>query len=363
MQISTSVRLTALSLCFVSSIATAEWRCDCTTIVDSCSAAVTVRESWVDVTSTSQQCARVDYFIDGAPFVALVVGGEARQDWLARSRDPDILIQSCQVCLDHADDTPPPAPVTDDADAQLIPVIEVSPQYPPAAAAGGIEGFAEVSYTVTPVGSVEGAAVTSSEPTGVFDQAALASIARWRYTIDEEREPVTLSHRFEFGLDAALMALAPARVEPATARQTSAERNQCVRELASYNYGEMIEISLMNVCAEPVIVYTCAEGMGRFSNQWICGSAERSQEALVPRGDDRAGRLVSLPSPDGGADFRYTQQLFVARAPNSQYWWLACSVGDIACRESGDQWVRSVNRQLAGVDPQDRIGRPLARAN
>lgn len=362
MEISTGVRLTALSLFLVSTAATAEWRCDCTTIVDSCSATVTVRDAWVDVTSTTEQCARVDYFIDGAPFVALVVGGEARQDWLARSSDPDILIQSCQVCLDRADDTPTAVPAAADGEGVLTPVIEVAPQYPPAAAARGVEGFAEVSYTVSPFGEVESPSVTSSEPAGVFDQAALATIARWRYTTDEAREPVTLSHRFEFGLDAALMSLAPGNVEPATARQSSTQRNQCVREQASYDFGEMIEVSLMNACEEPVFVYSCAEGTGRLRNQWVCTSSEAAQEALVRPGDGRTGQLASVAAL-GDAGVRYTQQLFVARARNTQYWWLACGLDDTACRASGRQWVLSVDRQLAGVDPGDRATRPLARAN
>jgi len=293
--------------------------------------------------------------------VALVVGGEARQDWLSRRSDPDILIQSCQVCLDRGDETPAAAPAV--TDGALTPVIEVVPAYPPAASARGIEGFAEVSFTVTPFGQIEEPAVTAAEPAGVFDQAALAAISRWRYMADQEREPERLSHRFEFGLDAALMALAPRGAVPVTARRAATQRNQCVREQASYNYGEMIEVILMNACADPIIVFSCAEGTGRLEDQWVCVNSERAQEALVQPSDNRVGQLASIAAPDGTLDFRFTPQLYVARAPHSQYWWLACEVDDAGCRTSGRQWVRSIDRQTASIDPQDRIGRPLARAN
>ena len=45
-------------------------------------------------------CARVDYFVDGQPFVSVVVDGEDRENWLARTTNPRILVQSCQVCRD-----------------------------------------------------------------------------------------------------------------------------------------------------------------------------------------------------------------------------------------------------------------------
>lgn len=53
--------------------------------------------------------------------------------------------------------------------------------YPPAAKAGGIEGFVVVRYDVTVEGLVANAEVVEAEPEGVFEEAALASIVQWRF--------------------------------------------------------------------------------------------------------------------------------------------------------------------------------------
>lgn len=66
-----------------------------------------------------------------------------------------------------------------DRDAQ--PIIRVPPQYPPGAAERGIQGWVQVRFSVSPTGIVRDAAVVASEPGTVFDQAALAAVARWRY--------------------------------------------------------------------------------------------------------------------------------------------------------------------------------------
>ena len=53
----------------------AQYRCDCTSVVDTCSAEVTARGSFLEIKTSAQQCARVDYFVDGQPFVSVVVDG------------------------------------------------------------------------------------------------------------------------------------------------------------------------------------------------------------------------------------------------------------------------------------------------
>ena len=139
--------------------ARAEWRCDCTTITDSCRAEVAIRGSWVEVSSDHEQCSRVDYFIDGLPFVAVVVGGEQRQDWIARTEGSQVLVQSCQVCRDNANGgatgqprvAAPAAPAAEESG--LTPIIKVVPQYPDAARAQGIEGRVELNFSVNPSGS------------------------------------------------------------------------------------------------------------------------------------------------------------------------------------------------------------------
>jgi hypothetical protein len=125
----------------------------------------------------------------------------------------------------------------------------------------------------------------------------------------------------------------------------------------------MVEVGLINACNEPIVIFSCAEGTGRLGGQWVCGSSADSAQALVRPGDSRVGSGGVVNLPEGRVDIRFAEEIFVARAPNSQYWWLACAVDDAACRSNGSQWLRSMDRQLATINPQDRSGRPLARAN
>jgi len=379
-------RTSFLALSVVGMSAHAEWRCDCSTILAACNATVTVENDGVSIASDHKQCSRVDYLIDGQPFVSLVVGGREEQSWLTRSDKPRVLMQSCQVCLDNAAATgpvltprapaaevaraPEPAPVRETEISRLL---AVNPQYP--SSASGIGGFVEVSFTVTALGRVEDAIVTAAEPTGVFEQAALAAISRWRYTAEEGREPVALSHRFDFrSQDAAAAAPAPSRAAPETAidaliaRSSSyvededtdavagvakpAARNHCIREEVAYDFGEMVEADLMNTCSEPLMVYSCAEGLGRFQRRWVCQSSEKAQNILVPPGDRLVGNMAMIAVPEGVRTFKYAENLFLVRARNSEYWWLACGVEDAECRGSGRQWTRSMDGKEASIDPQ-----------
>src|SRR5690606_7901460 len=138
-----------------------------------------------------QQCSRVDYFIDGLPFVAVVVEGTDRQNWIARSDNPRVLVQSCQVCRDNAGTASAPrtpaASAPENGSGQLEPLIEVQPVYPPAALARRASGSVELELTVGPSGEVTNASVVSAEPPNLFDQAALAAVRRWRYPANPER--------------------------------------------------------------------------------------------------------------------------------------------------------------------------------
>ena len=60
-------------------------------------------------------------------------------------------------------------------------VEDAGPVYPEAAQAEGIEGWVRVRYDISVDGRVENLKVLESSPPGVFDAAALAAVARWRY--------------------------------------------------------------------------------------------------------------------------------------------------------------------------------------
>lgn len=358
------LRITGLLLPLGLSIgvtAHAEWRCDCTTIIASCSADVAVAEAWVEVTSDTPQCSRVDYFIDGQPFVSLIVDGQDREDWIARSESPEVLVQSCQVCRDNAG-AETPTVQTADSSTELEPLIEVAPSYPPAAQARGLDGYVDLSFTVDPLGTVADVSVAAAEPADIFDEAAIAAVSRWRYPADEAREPRTMSARVDFTLDDYILELSRAPEPVAAEDRAAGPRNGCIRERAVYNYGEAIEVGLMNTCGEPLLVFGCAQGTGRYQGRWVCADSERRGSVLVPPSDGRIGTLASVETPEGARNFEYAADFFVSRAPNTQYWWFACAQDDMPCRDDARLWTRSLDRQPARVDPQTRTSLRVSRS-
>ena len=84
-------------------------------------------------------------------------------------------------------------------------VEDAGPVYPEAARAEGIEGSVRLRYDISIDGRVENLKVLESSPPGVFDAAALAAVARWRYrppVIDGAPSAVTgvvSTLRFELG--------------------------------------------------------------------------------------------------------------------------------------------------------------------
>jgi TonB family protein len=338
-------------------VAHAQYRCDCTSIVDTCSAEVVARGSFLEIKTDRPQCARVDYFVDGQPFVSMVVDGEDRENWLARTTNPRILVQSCQVCRDTGGSTiaaaparapaPAAAAANDDSteDDGLQPLIAGVPEYPAAAAARSVRGYVEVEFTVTPAGTVDSPRVVSADPRGVFDSAALAAVARRRYAEDQARAPQTITERIVFQ---------PPRAVAGGTVASSGPLNQCVREDAVYNYGDSVDVGLVNACSEPLFVFGCAQGTGKDRGQWVCSDSEQRGDVLVTAGDARLGQRFGAGN---AADFRaytYTDSYSVTRAPNSQYWWVACAQGDARCRSDARLWTRSVSGQAASVDPGAR---------
>ena len=160
----------AIALASAGSIGAQPLRCDCTSIVDTCSANVEAHGSYLDVKTNAKQCARVDYFVDGQPFVSVAVNGEDRRDWLARTSSPKIIVQSCQVCRDNGEAAKPllrssaaPASTASNAAAQpasksgaepekggLQPLIAGVPSYPADARRRHVEGYADVESPIRP---------------------------------------------------------------------------------------------------------------------------------------------------------------------------------------------------------------------
>jgi protein TonB len=69
----------------------------------------------------------------------------------------------------------------DVAEASLTRTRTIELDYPPMALRQNIEGWVDLSFTVTPDGKVAQVKVTSSTPVGVFDAAATRAVSRLRY--------------------------------------------------------------------------------------------------------------------------------------------------------------------------------------
>ena len=63
----------------------------------------------------------------------------------------------------------------------LVALATPAPQYPPQVLRSGLEGWVEVEFTVDQGGATGDIRVAGSEPAGVFDAAATAAVAGWRY--------------------------------------------------------------------------------------------------------------------------------------------------------------------------------------
>ena len=239
----------------------------------------------------------------------------------------------------------------------LEPLIAGVPVYPTDAQRRHVEGYADVEFTVNALGTVEGAHVTASQPKGTFDEAAVAAVSRWRFAPEQGRAPQTLTKRVDFKLDALDAA------DSGSSAASLGPRNECVREDAVYNYGDTVDVGLINACSVPLLVFGCAPGTGRYEGRWLCTDSEQEGNVLVPQNDRRLGTRFAADTANGVRSFTYTNGFSVIRAPNSQYWWIACTEQDSTCLSDARDWVRSVGGQPATIDPRDRSRAEVARSN
>jgi protein TonB len=67
------------------------------------------------------------------------------------------------------------------ADRDVVPLVRINPDYPQRALSRGIEGWVQVQFTISETGAVIDPVVIDASPKGMFDDAALKAISRWRY--------------------------------------------------------------------------------------------------------------------------------------------------------------------------------------
>ena len=66
-------------------------------------------------------------------------------------------------------------------DGEFLPIVRVAAVYPRRALQRGIEGYVDVEFTVSKLGSVTNPRVTQASPEGIFDQAAIDATLKYKY--------------------------------------------------------------------------------------------------------------------------------------------------------------------------------------
>src|SRR5690554_1452663 len=67
------------------------------------------------------------------------------------------------------------------SDGEMLPLVNIQPTYPTRAAQRGIEGWTQVTFTVTESGGVRDVSVVDAEPPGMFDRASIRAAERFRF--------------------------------------------------------------------------------------------------------------------------------------------------------------------------------------
>lgn len=66
-------------------------------------------------------------------------------------------------------------------DGDYLPIVKVAPIYPKRAQTRGIEGYVLLEFRVTNTGTVRDPVVIESQPTGIFDRAAVRAALKFKY--------------------------------------------------------------------------------------------------------------------------------------------------------------------------------------
>ena len=70
---------------------------------------------------------------------------------------------------------------TGGSDRDVVPLVRVEPQYPMSAKQRGVEGWVELRFTITAMGTVADIVVTAAVPGTIFNRAAVGAVSKWKY--------------------------------------------------------------------------------------------------------------------------------------------------------------------------------------
>lgn len=71
--------------------------------------------------------------------------------------------------------------MSSELDAPLTAMAKVPPVYPPRATRLGLQGWVKIRFVVTQEGLVENVEILEAEPEGVFENAVVNCVSRWRF--------------------------------------------------------------------------------------------------------------------------------------------------------------------------------------
>ncbi|MBT1450394.1 energy transducer TonB [Glaciecola sp. XM2] len=90
-------------------------------------------------------------------------------------------------------------------DGEYVPITKVAAVYPRRALQRGIQGYVIVEFTVTKTGGVRDPFVVESEPEGIFEQAAMDAVLKFKYKPrvinGEPTEVAGVQNRVTFEID------------------------------------------------------------------------------------------------------------------------------------------------------------------
>lgn len=64
---------------------------------------------------------------------------------------------------------------------QMVPIIRIAPQYPQAAVARGVEGYVDIMFDVTALGTTENIRIIAAVPSSVFNRSVIKAVKGWKY--------------------------------------------------------------------------------------------------------------------------------------------------------------------------------------
>jgi protein TonB len=99
----------------------------------------------------------------------------------SQNLNPDGAMAAIAPVVDTAFDLAVSGMETGGTDRDVVPMVRVEPQYPMKAKQRGVEGWVELMFTITSVGTITDVVVTASNPGTVFNKAAIQAVSRWKY--------------------------------------------------------------------------------------------------------------------------------------------------------------------------------------